>query len=668
MIERTNSENSFNNPFEDINANVMEPRKILDCWCNPFTSGFLTEIGEKEFYTNKMPIILEGSRGSGKTTILKYFSYPVQLELSKDRKNNSFTEQVQSDGGFGIYFRCDESFIKAFQVIFSMQTQSQWVSVFEHYFELFIVKNLLDVIEVMDNYQSFEDIILNELKLKASLEFSAFSFFKEYIYKEIAYIDNYKNNAIFTDEPFEPSKILSIYQLSSTIIGVLKQVEIKWKDINVLLLIDEFENLDNKLQKMFNTLIKFTTNDISLRIGRRSEGLVTKQTINDTEYLRENHDYLLISLLKDRKINDIKPYFIEIAKKRFSLYQEFCDEDIHDIFGATENLDWEAKEISRGKKDHIFQILKTNTDLSSNNKLLYEVASIIECDENPIAEMLNALWVIRSKEDKLYAAKSTKDIMTAAFSRANINDKEIKKYKSDYNNKYRYSLVTLMCSIYKKTKLYYSLNTICHLSNSNARMFINFCRAIFNDALFYERDQFFKTKKISAQIQSKAIHEVSQEEFKNVCSIIQHGNKIRNLVQNLGNVFSDYSRDKKVRYPETNQFIFDYDNLDREYQRIIDIADNWAVILKRQKVQRVTAGIPRKGYIYYINRSYAPIFNISYRTRGGVNVNYTKDEIEQMCNGQTLIFKLDKNIEKDVEKNKNDHEQISLFETRDYDE
>lgn len=669
MIERENLNNSFNNPFEDINANVMEPRKILEFWCDPFSSGFLTEISEKEFYTEKMPIVLEGSRGSGKTTILKYFSYNVQLELSKNKKNHSFTDQVQSDGGVGIYFRCDESFIKAFQVIFSMQTQSQWSKAFEHYLELYIVRNLLEIIDLLDNHEEFEDEILDEFRLKLSLDFENFYCFRQYIYKEISYIDSYKNNAVFTDEKFKPSKVLAVYQISSLIIDVIKKNEVKWKNINVLLLIDEFENLDIELQKMFNNLIKFTRGHISLRIGRRSEGLVTKQTVNDTEeYLRENHDYRLISLLKDRNINEVRQYFTEIAQKRFESYQEFCDEDVSDIFGSLEDLDCEAKEISDGKKEHIYQILKRNGELAANEALLYQVASIIEFDDNPIAEMLNALWVIRNKGDKLEAAKSTIKIMKSVFSREENQSKEAIKYKSDYNNKYRYSLVGLMCSIYKKPKLYYSLNTICHLSNSNARMFINFCRAIINDALFYEKEQFLTTKRVSKETQSKAIHEVSQDEFKNVCSIIQHGNKIRNLVQNLGNVFSDFSRDRKVRYPETNQFVFDYEELDEEYRKIIDTAENWAVILKRKKTQRVSIGIPIRDYIYYINRSYTPMFNISYRTRGGYNVSFTKDEIEQMCKGQTVIYKIDKNRSKNADEEKTDYEQISLFEVREQDE
>lgn len=664
----------FNNPFEDVNANVMNPKRILDFWCNPFTSGFLKEIGEKEFYTSKMPIILEGSRGSGKTTILKYFSSDVQFELSKKRSDASYTKQVKSDGGVGIYFRCDESFIKTFQIIFNNKDKAQWSAAFEHYLELFVVKNIFEIIERMDNYQSFETNILNDLKTKTILVFESLEIFKNYIIKEILYIDAYKNNAIFNDEEFKPEHIFSLYQISGVVIEALKKSELSWKNINFMLLIDEFENLNFELQKMFNTLMKFSKNSISFRIGRRSEGLITTETINETEYLREKHDYKLISLLKDNNQRETKIYFEEIAKKRFKVLNEFEEIDVSHIFGQQEDLDWEAGVLAKDSKVHIYQILKTNSSIASDDKLLDEIVKIIQYPENSIAEMLNALWVIRnSNKDKLEVAKAVKEIMLIAFNRSegqslHAECPDIKKYKNDYKNKYRYSLVVAMSSIYRKRKLYYSFNTICYLSNSNVRMFINFCRTIINDALFYERKDFLATKKISPETQSRAIYEVSQEEFNNVCAIIKHGQKISNLVQNIGNVLADFHKDKKVRYPETNQFFFDYNNLGENYQEILNVAMSWAVILKKQKKQRASPGINKTTSIYHLNRAYAPIFNISYRTRGGYNVDFTAEEMEQMCESQFMIYKIDKHREKSNKKEKSEFEQIDLFEWENQDD
>ena len=37
-----NSKDTFENPFEDINANVLEPKKIVEYWCSPFAQGLLS--------------------------------------------------------------------------------------------------------------------------------------------------------------------------------------------------------------------------------------------------------------------------------------------------------------------------------------------------------------------------------------------------------------------------------------------------------------------------------------------------------------------------------------------------------------------------------------------------------------------------------------------------
>lgn len=89
---------SFKNPFDDFNANILNPEQIMQYWYTPFATGALKEFDEKKFFAQKMPIILQGSRGSGKTTILKYFSFPVQKERANQR-NLTIKEQLIADGG-----------------------------------------------------------------------------------------------------------------------------------------------------------------------------------------------------------------------------------------------------------------------------------------------------------------------------------------------------------------------------------------------------------------------------------------------------------------------------------------------------------------------------------------------------------------------------------------
>ena len=277
------------------------------------------------------------------------------------------------------------------------------------------------------------------------------------------------------------------YNLMEVLVTYIKDNVPAFASINFVLMVDEYESLPNELQRSFNTMLKYATDKISIRLGRRTEKNITTATINETEYLRINNDYLLLDLDEKVGINESKKYFYEVAKKRLALVLKDQNVDIKHILGDSEDLLKECISVSKNKKEHIIQILKTDTSIK--NDVIDKIADCISYSENPIMEMLNALWVVRDKnQDKLEIAKQVKSAMYQYINKEKTDT--AKKYYLDYENKYRYTLTVLLCSIYKTNKLYYSFNTITHLSNGNTLVFINICREIISDALFYETDDF----------------------------------------------------------------------------------------------------------------------------------------------------------------------------------
>ena len=656
--------NSFKNPFEEINANKIDDEGILNLWCTPFNNQLIKHIDEEKFRTQKIPIILQGFRGSGKTMILRYFSYSVQKKRAKIN-GKSIYEQIVKEKSVGFYFVCEESFIKTFRQIFS-HFNDAWVSIFEHYFELRFCKQLLIMLnDLFQEQAELEEIFFSEFQNIYNY-YSTFKgikhidHFLKVIIDELAYIDNYKNDYIFSGNDFKPNHLFDLYSLSSKIIEAAKSID-GLSDITYLLLVDEFENLPEELQKFFNTAIKFSKDAISLRIGRRSEGKVSTATINNSEYLRENHDYFLAKIDVTDNLS-YKKYFSEIARKRLSQNTFFNNcEEISSILGDSENLDQESLELCKGKKKHIEYILSARKDLDTEN--LERVVSIISNPDNPIAESLNSLWIVRNKKDNpIISAEKAAKAMNDYFN--GVKNTESNKYRLDYSDKYRYSIVCLLATIYKKNKMYYSFNTITYLSNGNTRTFINICRLIISNAMFYERDSFLETAVVSKKVQNQAICEFANSEFNSICSIISSGNYIRNLILNIGNVFAEYHRDKLVRYPETNQFVFDKLELSKEVGSVIDIAESWSMIIRKEKTQRVSLSIDKKGDIYYINKAFCPIFGISYRTRGGFNVEFKAEELEKMITSLGTINKLSKSKSQKMNKTSNvpqNNNQLSLF-------
>ncbi len=638
-IQHLNKQNTFNNPFDDINANTLDSERILDLWCTPFVSGILGKTTERDFATSKTPLILEGSRGTGKTTILKYFSYPLQKARANHEQEGSILRQIEAEKSSGFYFRCDDSFVNTFKSIFKAQHEGKWIKIFEHYLELQFSKHLINVILdcIAEKKYDIETPILDFMKKESNVEeiynYESLQELLKFIENEARYMDRFKNEILFTNSEFNPTRLFDLYELSEKLIFSFLHHVPEVKNTLFLILIDEFESLTSELQRLFNTIIKYSKQSISFRIGRRSEGLVETSTISAEEYLRVNNDYLLVKIngnIEERQQTlEQKKYFEAIGQKRLMLSKIFDERDsIQKILGERENLDEESFLLCNMRTTHLELLLAERPELKENIQLKKTVVDIIKYPENPIAETLNAIWVIRSKTDPLDAAKVARETMNAFLS--GKDGEFTKKYNNDYTNKYRYAITVLLASLYKKQKLYYSFNTIAYLSDGNTRTFINLCRSIFNDALFYEKNDFINSKTISKESQSRAIHEFATLEFNGICSIISYGEQIRNFVINIGNILASYHKDKKVKYPETVQFSFNKAELPEHLLKIINIAENWSMIIKKEKTQRLSLGHSEKGILYRLNRVFCPIFSISYRTRGGFNPSFTAETLQKL--------------------------------------
>lgn len=135
---------------------------------------------------------------------------------------------------------------------------------------------------------------------------------------------------------------------------------------------------------------------------------------------------------------------------------------------------------------------------------------------------------------------------------------------------------------------------------------------------------------VSKEVQSRAIHNYSQAEFDEICSIIKYGNYIRNFVMNIGNIFSTFHKDRKMRYPETNQFVFSEVDLYPQDREIIEVAKSWAMIIKKEKAQRVTASIDKK-QIYTILIKFSIRYLIFHIEQGEVLIRLFREKRYMVC-------------------------------------
>ena len=616
---------NYKNPFAEYDANVMSSEQISDYFMEPYDSFTITK---SKIIEDKSPIVFIGGRGTGKTMLLRQFSYNVQKLKKKDK---TYLERLKETKFVGIYFRIDKPLLQSLSSLENIYPIIKFEeNIFAHFLELTIFKECIEIVKILENdadivigdsrYNKILAELLNIFSVPTFMNCEDLDDLLQYVIDEINYIWEFQSRkAIDIDNTvkFSPRCNL-IFQgklsdgfCTSKIFNILGL-----NNISVLLLLDEFESFSKKQQMVINAAMRYNQeNGMRLRIGMRPYGFKTYDTINSEDFIKEGRDYSKVEFDNPflKKGNDTKYFKLieRIANKRLSLVPMFDKMNIKDMIGNEEDLESEAKEIVNGATKHIAVYLKEINKKSTKNPLTIDSLKNIR-DENPLYEM-ECLRLLLKGEDIQYVEKALHDYKNK------IKSNEGKKFADDYDKKYKLSFVFVLCSVYKREKkYYYGFTDFCYLSSGIIGSFIELCRRTFDLAYFRNYDN-LKTGSISKKDQTDAAYEFSYAEKDMIRRIAEHGKKLDIFINNLGNVFSYIHRDLYLRYPETNSFPVK-NELSDENKDLLEAACKWSLIFKKPKLQE-------NSLQYTLSRVFSPVYKISYRTRGGFSpINSITDD------------------------------------------
>ncbi|MFY9620286.1 MAG: hypothetical protein WAQ99_10805 [Pyrinomonadaceae bacterium] len=619
---------SYRNPFSGVNAVQLDPDSILEYWCNPFSYDLFSEIKEEDIFEDRINIVFMGGRSTGKSMFLRYWSYRVQMRAA-ERANLTLREVFKRNKGIGLYFRVDGPMLKSFQG-YGLE-EEHWRSVFTHYFELIVGRQFVEVLQLLQTNDSIRNEIKQhdfvrrvctqlDLDVKSSLEELAYEFDDR-----IQEVDRFRGNVAFFKEPFRPiGRAFASQSISFGIAEMMIETLPFFKDLNIVFLLDEYENFLKQQQVVINTLLKFTRPQIKFRIGMRLEGFRTFGTIDEEDFIMEGREYRKV-VFEEVLNKDLgyHRFLDEVARKRLEAVPTLKEKgftEIRSIFSQEENLEQEAVELVKGKPDRAYkEFLK---------RVPRDRMDLVRYQKNPLMELLNFIWLERG-----VAPEKTLKAMQDYLSKRRTDDAA--KYRLDYVDKYKLSLMFLLCSIYKKPKQYYSFNTFAFLSSGIVGNFIELCRRAFAIA-GWEDEQLETLGRVSKSFQSQAARDFSTDQLHQISRIEDYGGQISRFVKNIGNVFRDYHLDPKLRYPETNQFAMDLDSIqDRKLGAAMKAAIKWSVIQRKPNLQSKNPGEHLED-LYTINRIFAPSFQISYRTRGGKSISLTEQMIADLMESEDV--------------------------------
>ena len=133
------------NPFSITKADDYNDRQIQQFWVDaPATDESVQSVVQPR---EPMPMYLLGAKGSGKTHLLRFHSFPLQ-RIRLEQHDVGLLGGVKQEGYLGIYIRCGG--LNAGRFSGKRQPEERWEGVFAYYLELWLTRHLLQTVQGLE--------------------------------------------------------------------------------------------------------------------------------------------------------------------------------------------------------------------------------------------------------------------------------------------------------------------------------------------------------------------------------------------------------------------------------------------------------------------------------------------------------------------------------------
>lgn len=602
-------------PFDIIRAEDLGDS--LYAFYEPFEE-YLLSVSKIDIRGSR-PVFVIGGRGTGKTMILKFLQFNMQLDYFQSTNKCEINKSTISK------FLNEKKFIGTYLRFKSTEFDSmkdELSELFPQYFTLKVINEFLSTLIRLKSYSIISDsqekeiidffntcIIFNEpsnksdslLKLKSFIQDDLFPAYSKIINMHAFYeLSEIKN---MVNVPIIDSKRLFIDFLTFTH-KILKDTNLE----NILILLDELEYINSEHKKFIYQLIKnVDESPISIKVGSRY--LESNMEVgNSGEFLEDIHDYRLI------KINEIiqtnQSGYRSIVKKILNKRLEkskynISFQSIDNLF-KTYTVEEEAINVIKNKKSkHWNTFITFLTENEFSEIEIKKIVTDIEYPENPLIEKLNMLLIRKGKNSK--------------YIREEL-DKYLKKEPTPYSDlysKYKNCLLYQLCHNYKIDKDYSGIDSIIQLSSGTIRHAIEICNQSMNNVLFAKSEEYILENGIESKYQNFAITQYSNLQYNNIAGIPNNlGTDIQMLVNLIGNIFRKLHLVDDIVEPEQTHFEINLKEIKSEkVKEIMNIALNHSILQNKKPMIGKDASIQNMDDIY-LNKIFAPYFKISYRLRG----------------------------------------------------
>lgn len=618
--------------------NRSEEDKIEDIWQTFIRPPFFNTIHIKN---QSKSLVIQGGRGSGKTTLIKFFCHATQF--SPNRENLSVNDLKH----IGLYWRADTNFLNS--LYGEGLNKDIWLAAFQHLLACEIGKEIINSLKNLncnnlrnEKFGNLESVDLSELKYFDTNIPQTLDTLYKYLHGSKRKLSTWLNNL---DMDYKHPIFLPLKEFIDSLVDIIKSKLSYISESTFSVFIDEYENMRIEQQQYINYLVKHSSPDFIYNLAMKKNAWVTKQTTSREE-IQERNDYNSIDLefLIDSQEN--KKFCAELMFSRLKSYSPLIEkilginlnkqdgnitkESIDEELRFKENIINAASKILPKNSEHetaryiitdislkAFLLDKISEGLKFKKNYDFDPESLISI-EYPETSIVMFCLLFREKEDVFNLIKEFKDLKSGIKNRLHPSNELIK------NNIFG-CMNLIFLENQKPSLLYSGFGTVVKMSNGNIRNLLSLFYRIFNRIINIDQNFTYKSIVVSPHDQALLIKEVSINELSRIVGYGKHGSNLYSLTTTLGSYFKIYHRSLRQSETEINQFTIIGDDNDPKIQEIVKEATKWSILVETEAKRVKSQGTYINEYV--LNPIYSAAFNISYRKKRGCNIQSSELKI-----------------------------------------
>lgn len=546
------------NPFSLTKANDLSDDQIQELWVDiapPDSPDSLFGAGR---FASPMPTFILGSKGSGKTHLMRYASFALQKKrFERDRLTPLAGARL--DGYVGIYTLCSGLETGRFQG--KGQSDEAWLEVFSYYLELSLgIAALAAIVDLFEDgvKDNIEPMICGQVRQLFDSNLPAVdsveSLIEEFEQRRRE-LDYQVNNAAFTGE-LAPNVTASRGRL---IFGIPQAFQNCFGELGNFLFayqLDELENLTEAQQKHINTLVRDRRGPATLKIGARQFGIKTHATMSAGEENVRDSEFEELRLDLRFRHNE-KTYRNLVARLVERRLQNFWPQSSTGLAGRSRRLtDW-FEEPKRDPLDPFFiRLVKGAPSLERphmvhlrhaltgrlssggiggvrNDEDIQAILNAIAVPAAPLLEKLNTFLIYNAWAKGLDLAQAATSIRSDCD--AFIGSKGAGRYRQKLDH-YKSDLIAQMFRDASFRYNYGGLDEFTRMSEGQPRALITLLKQTFDWAAF-QGERPFESGSISLDAESKGALAAADWFYNNMRKAGGEGQAILIAVDRLAELF-----------------------------------------------------------------------------------------------------------------------------------